>query len=46
MDADVIVIGGGLSGLACALRLLDYRALDLRAFYPGALVRIDDRFHR
>ena len=93
MDADVIVIGGGLSGLACALRLqqggltplvleaadrpggriatdrlagfrldrgfqvlqtwypqarrlLDYPALDLRAFYPGALVRIDDRFHR
>ena len=93
MDADVIVIGAGLSGLACALRLqqggltplvleaadrpggriatdrldgfrldrgfqvlqtwypqarrlLDYPALDLRAFYPGALVRIDDRFHR
>ena len=93
MDADVIVIGAGLSGLACALRLqqggltplvleaadrpggriatdrldgfrldrgfqvlqtwypqarrlLDYRALDLRAFYPGALVRIEERFHR
>jgi phytoene dehydrogenase-like protein len=93
VDADVIVIGAGLSGLACALRLqqggltplvleaadrpggriatdrldgfrldrgfqvlqswypqarrlLDYPALDLRAFYPGALVRIDDRFHR
>jgi phytoene dehydrogenase-like protein len=93
MDADVIVIGAGLSGLACAhllqrgglaplvveaadrpggriatdrvdgflldrgfqvlqtwypqaRRLLDYPALDLRAFYPGALVRIDDRFHR
>ena len=93
MDADVIVIGAGLSGLACALRLqqggltplvleaadrpggriatdrldgfrldrgfqvlqtwypqarrlLDYPALDLRAFYPGALTRIDDRFHR
>ena len=93
MDADVIVIGAGLSGLACALRLqqgglaplvleaadrpggriatdrvggflldrgfqvlqtwypqarrlLDFPALDLRAFYPGALVRIDGRFHR
>ncbi|TVQ86071.1 MAG: FAD-binding protein [Chromatiaceae bacterium] len=93
MDADVIVIGAGLSGLACALELmesglrplvleaamqpggriatdqvdgfrldrgfqvlqtwypaarhwLDYDALDLRPFYPGALVRIDGRFHR
>ena len=93
MDADVIVIGGGLAGLACALRLqreglhplvleaadraggriatdvrdgflldrgfqvlqtwypaaqrlLDYEALDLRPFYPGALVRIGDAFHR
>lgn len=93
MDADVIIVGAGLSGLACALRLqhaglrplvleaadrvggriatdmregflldrgfqvlqtwypaarrlLDYEALDLRPFYPGALVRIDERFHR
>jgi len=90
---DVIVIGAGLSGLACALRLqqaalrpliieagdrpggriatderdgfrldrgfqvlqtwypearhlLDYEALDLRAFYPGALVHAGGRFHR
>ncbi len=27
-------------------RLLDYRALDLRAFSPGALLRWNDRFHR
>jgi len=93
VDADVIVVGAGLSGLACALRLqqaglranlveaadrpggriatdevdgflldrgfqvlqtwypearhmLDYDALDLRPFYPGALVRFDGRFHR
>jgi phytoene dehydrogenase-like protein len=93
VDADVIIIGAGLSGLACALRLqqaglrpqiieaaerpggriatdkregfrldrgfqvlqtwypraremLDYDELDLRPFYPGALVRVDDRFHR
>ncbi len=93
MDLDVIVIGAGLTGLACTLRLqqgglragiieaadrpggriatdqrygflldrgfqvlqtwypaardlLDYAALDLRPFYPGALVRIGDRFHR
>ena len=93
MHPDVIVIGAGLSGLACALRLqqaglrphiieagdrpggriatderdgflldrgfqvlqtwypeahhlLDYDALDLRPFYPGATVRIDQRFHR
>ncbi len=93
MDADVIVVGAGLAGLACALRLqreglrplvieaadrtggrvatdlrdgflldrgfqvlqtwypaarklLDYEALDLRPFYPGALVRIGDAFHR
>jgi phytoene dehydrogenase-like protein len=93
MNADVIVIGAGLAGLACALtlrengleplvleaadavggrlrtdqrhgflldrgfqvlqtwypearRLLDYRALDLRPFYPGALVRCDGRIHR
>ncbi len=27
-------------------RQLDYRALDLRSFLPGALVRVDGRFHR
>jgi phytoene dehydrogenase-like protein len=93
LDADVIIVGAGLSGLACALRLqreglspllveaadrvggrvatdvrdgflldrgfqvlqawypaarrlLDYEALDLRPFYPGALVRVGERFHR
>lgn len=93
MDADVIIIGAGLSGLACALALqegglrplvveaatrpggriatdevagfrldrgfqvlqtwypaarhwLDYDALDLRPFYPGALVRCDGQFYR
>ena len=93
MDADVIVIGAGLSGLACALslrersleplvldaadaadgrirtdqqegflrdrgfqvlqtwypearRLLDYDALDLRPFEPGALDRFRGDFHR
>ena len=93
MNADVIVIGAGLSGLACALTLqergltplvleasdgiggrvrtdqyqgfrldrgfqvlqtwypearrwLDYGPLDLRPFYPGALVRCEGRFHR
>ncbi|KXX65000.1 NAD(P)/FAD-dependent oxidoreductase [Marichromatium gracile] len=93
MDADVIVIGAGLSGLACAIhlrkagleplvleagdqiggrvaterrdgflldrgfqvlqtwypearRMLDYRALDLRPFYPGALSWFDGRLHR
>ena len=93
MHADVIVIGAGLSGLACALtlkdggleplvieaadgvggrvrtdpregflldrgfqvlqtwypearRLLDYGRLDLRPFYPGALVRAGGRLHR
>jgi phytoene dehydrogenase-like protein len=29
-----------------AARVLDHRALDLRAFTPGALVRIGDRLHR
>ncbi len=90
---DVIVIGAGLSGLACALTLrdrgleplileaadgvggrvrtdrhqgflldrgfqvlqtwypeaqrwLDYQQLDLRPFYPGALVRTGGRLHR
>ncbi len=91
--APVVVVGAGLAGLACALRLhaagmpvslveagddvggrvrtdhvdgflvdrgfqvlltaypeaqdvLDYAALDLRSFYPGALVRHDGSFHR
>lgn len=90
MNADVVVIGAGLAGLACALtlrdnglepllveaddavggrvrtdqrqgylldrgfqvlqtwypeahRFLDYERLDLRPFYPGALVRTGDR---
>lgn len=93
MEPDVIIIGAGLSGLACANHLhqagisnviveasdrvggriatdavdgflldrgfqvlqtwypeaqrqLDYAALDLRPFYPGAQVRIGERFHR
>jgi phytoene dehydrogenase-like protein len=93
MDADVIIIGAGLSGLACALELrergftplileggdavggrvrtderegflldrgfqvlqtwypearrtLDYQALDLRPFEPGALVRWEGGLHR
>jgi phytoene dehydrogenase-like protein len=93
MQADVIIVGAGLSGLACALtlrerglrpliieasdgvggrvrtdlhrgfrldrgfqvlqtwypearRLLDYGALDLRPFHPGALIRFEGRFHR
>jgi phytoene dehydrogenase-like protein len=29
-----------------AQRILDYRSLQLRPFEPGALVRIDGRFHR
>ena len=91
--ADVIIVGGGISGMACAThlvnagasvcvleasdavggrirtdhvdgflldrgfqvlptaypeaqRLLDYAALDLQAFYPGALVRLQGRFER
>jgi phytoene dehydrogenase-like protein len=90
---DAAVVGGGIAGLACAVRLvdagrsvcvlersdavggrvrtdlvdgfrvdrgfqvlptaypeaaalLDYPALDLRPFYPGALVRAAGRFHR
>lgn len=27
-------------------RVLDYSALELKSFYPGALVRFNDRFHR
>jgi phytoene dehydrogenase-like protein len=93
VDADVIIVGAGISGLACALslresgltpllldasdavggrirtdrqdgflldrgfqvlqtwypearRMLDYAALDLRPFDPGALVRFAGRFHR
>jgi phytoene dehydrogenase-like protein len=91
--ADVLIIGGGLAGLCCALRLqqgglsfqvleasdglggrvrtdkvegflfdrgfqvlltaypearrvLDYDALSLRPFYPGALIRCKNRFYR
>ncbi len=90
---EVIVVGGGLAGLCCALRLhqggipfllleasdgvggrvrtdrvegflldrgfqvlltaypeaqrvLDYEALDLHYFYPGAMVRFGGKFHR
>jgi len=90
---DVIIVGGGVAGLCCAIelnraglpfqllesqeslggriqtdrvegflcdrgfqilltaypeaaRLLDYKALDLRPFYPGALVWVDGAFHR
>ncbi len=92
-DSEVLVIGAGLAGLCCALRLhqsgipsqileasdgvggrvrtdkvegflldhgfqvlltaypearrvLDYEALDLRPFYPGALIRYQERFYR
>jgi len=92
-DTDVVIVGGGLAGLACARHLhqhnisfqiieasdalggrirtdrvagflldrgfqvlqtaypeaqnmLDYGKLDLRAFFPGALIRIDDNSYR
>ena len=93
MAPEVVIVGGGLAGLACARRLmqcgvpftlleasdgvggrvrtdvldgfrldrgfqlflpaypeaarvLDYAALDLRPFVPGALVRVGGKFHR
>ena len=93
MPPDVVIVGAGLAGLACARRLmqcgvsfvlleaadgvggrvrtdvvggfrldrgfqlflpaypeaarvLDYAALDLRPFVPGALVRVGGKFHR
>ena len=93
MPPDVVIVGAGLAGLACARRLmqcgvpftlleasdgvggrvrtdvvegfrldrgfqlflpaypeaarvLDYAALELRPFVPGALVRVNGRFHR
>lgn len=92
-QTEVLIVGGGLAGLCCALRLeeegipylvleasdrpggrvrtdeqegflldrgfqvlltaypearrvLDYAALELRPFFPGALVRFGGRFHR
>jgi phytoene dehydrogenase-like protein len=92
-EDDVIIVGGGIAGLCCAIelhrsgasfqllesqnglggriqtdrvegflcdrgfqilltaypeaaRVLDYKALDLRPFYPGALVRVNGGFHR
>jgi len=93
MNYDAVIIGAGLSGLRCALKLyrsgvsflliektdsvggrvktdflqgykldrgfqalftaypeaqsiLDYHSLNLKEFYPGALVRFNDEFHR
>ncbi len=35
-----------LTGYPECRRQLDYAALDLRPFYPGAIVRVEGRFHR
>lgn len=35
-----------LSAYPEATAMLDYRSLDLRSFAPGALVRVDESFHR
>ena len=69
-EAKVVIVGAGMAGLGCALRLqekgflldrgfqvlltaypearrlLDYRALKLRTFSSGALVRVDGKLQR